>query len=82
MNIFIKYGTENIDWLALCEIFKLAPLGTREPEKLKIAAEIAIRSVPHMLNGKSLVLGGRFQIANINQPSMMQSYCLIFRIKA
>jgi predicted N-acetyltransferase YhbS len=39
MNISIKYGTENIDWLALCEIFKLAPLGTREPEKLKIAAE-------------------------------------------
>ena len=39
MSIFIKYGTENIDWLALCEIFRLAPLGTREPEKLKIAAE-------------------------------------------
>jgi predicted N-acetyltransferase YhbS len=39
MNISIKYGTENIDWLALCEIFKLAPPGTREPEKLKIAAE-------------------------------------------
>ena len=39
MNISIKYGTENIDWFALCEIFRLAPLGTREPEKLKIAAE-------------------------------------------
>jgi ribosomal protein S18 acetylase RimI-like enzyme len=39
MNIYIKYGTANIDWLALCEIFRLAPLGTREPEKLKIAAE-------------------------------------------
>jgi ribosomal protein S18 acetylase RimI-like enzyme len=39
MNISIKYGTENIDWVALCEIFRLAPLGTREPEKLKIAAE-------------------------------------------
>jgi len=39
MNISIKFGTENIDWVALCEIFRLAPLGSREPEKLKIAAE-------------------------------------------
>ena len=39
MNFSIKYGTENIDWAALCKVFRLAPLGTREPEKLKIAAE-------------------------------------------
>lgn len=39
MGISIKYGTENINWVELCEIFRLAPLGTREPEKLKIAAE-------------------------------------------
>lgn len=39
MKIFLKYGSENIDWVELCEIFRLAPLGTREPEKLKIAAE-------------------------------------------
>lgn len=39
MNITIRYGTENIDWVALCEVFRLAPLGTRQPEKLKIAAE-------------------------------------------
>lgn len=39
MNFYIKYGTENVDWAAVCEIFRLAPLGTREPEKLKIAAE-------------------------------------------
>jgi len=38
MNISLKYGTEKIDWVALCELFRLAPLGTREPEKLKIAA--------------------------------------------
>ena len=38
MDISIKYGTANIDWTALCEIFRLAPLGTREPEKLKIAS--------------------------------------------
>ena len=39
MTISIKYGTENIDWRALCEIFRLAPLSTREPGKLKIASE-------------------------------------------
>jgi hypothetical protein len=39
MNICIKYGTEHIDWMALCEIFRLAPLGARDPEKLKIASE-------------------------------------------
>ena len=39
MNISLKYGTENIDWDELCEIFRLAPLGIRELERLKIAAE-------------------------------------------
>lgn len=39
MTISIKYGTVNIDWVALCEIIRLAPLGMREPRKLKIAAE-------------------------------------------
>jgi aralkylamine N-acetyltransferase len=39
MKISIEYGTENIDWVALCEIFRLAPLGAREPEKLRKAAE-------------------------------------------
>jgi aralkylamine N-acetyltransferase len=38
MNINIKYDIENIDWVALCEIFRLAPLGTRDPAKLKTAA--------------------------------------------
>jgi GNAT superfamily N-acetyltransferase len=39
MDISIKFGTDNIDWADLCEIFRRAPLGTREPDKLKIAAE-------------------------------------------
>ena len=39
MECSIKYGTDDIDWVALCEIFRLAPLGTRDPEKLKIASE-------------------------------------------
>ena len=39
MTFTLKYGTENFDWAELCEIFRLAPLGIRDPEKLKIAAE-------------------------------------------
>lgn len=39
MEISIRYGTEKIDWTAVCDIFRRAPLGTREPEKLRIAAE-------------------------------------------
>ena len=38
MKFTIKYGIESIDWVALCEVFRLAPLGTREPEKLKLAS--------------------------------------------
>jgi len=49
MKISIEYGTENIDWVALCEIFRLAPLGTREPEKLRKAAENTLSiSVKHL----------------------------------
>lgn len=28
-----------MDWVALCDIFRCAPLGTREPEKIKTASE-------------------------------------------
>lgn len=38
MKIQIKYGIESIDWIALCELIRMAPLGIRDPEKLKIAA--------------------------------------------
>jgi ribosomal protein S18 acetylase RimI-like enzyme len=39
MNIQIRYGIDNIDWIALCELIRLSPLGTRDPERLRIAAE-------------------------------------------
>jgi len=39
MNVSIKYGTEDLNWIEVCEIFRLAPLGTRDPEKLQLAAE-------------------------------------------
>ena len=38
-NISVKCGTEHLNWIDVCEIFKLAPLGTRDPEKLQLAAE-------------------------------------------
>ena len=39
MAIIIKYGTEHINWVALCEICRLAPLGIREPRKLELASQ-------------------------------------------
>lgn len=36
MNVTIKTTTDGIDWAELAEIFRLAPLGTRQPEKLAI----------------------------------------------
>ncbi len=39
MKIKIAYGTENIDWPSLCELIRISPLGVRDPEKLKVAAE-------------------------------------------
>jgi ribosomal protein S18 acetylase RimI-like enzyme len=39
ITITIRYGTDHIDWAAVCEIIRQAPLGTRDPETLKIAAE-------------------------------------------
>lgn len=35
----LRFGTEHLDWPELCRVFELAPLGTREPEKMRRAAE-------------------------------------------
>jgi hypothetical protein len=56
MNICLKYGIENLDWLAVCEIFRLAPLGTCEPDKLKIAAENSHTVCSAYIDRKTLVL--------------------------
>jgi len=39
MPIHIRYGTEHLSWQALCELIRLAPLGERDPEKMRKAAE-------------------------------------------
>ncbi|MBU0515770.1 MAG: GNAT family N-acetyltransferase [Proteobacteria bacterium] len=35
----LKYGTENLDWRKICRIFDRAPLGHRDPDKLRRAAK-------------------------------------------
>jgi ribosomal protein S18 acetylase RimI-like enzyme len=68
MKISIKYGTESIDWLVLCEIFKLAPLGTREPDKLEMASKNSFAVCSAFVDGKMIGFGraisdGQYQSA-------------------
>ena len=39
----IKTTTRGVDWKALCAVFEAAPLGTREPDKLRRAFERSYR---------------------------------------
>jgi ribosomal protein S18 acetylase RimI-like enzyme len=39
MNISLKYDLKNVNWAEITEIFRLAPLGKRGPEKLRRACE-------------------------------------------
>jgi aralkylamine N-acetyltransferase len=43
MNLEITTTTDGIDWNELCSVFERAPLGTREPEKLRRAFERSYR---------------------------------------
>ncbi len=68
MEISIKYGSENIDWVTLCEIFRRAPLGTREPDKLKIAVENSFTVCSAFVDDKMIGFGraisdGQYQSA-------------------
>jgi aralkylamine N-acetyltransferase len=68
MNISLEYGTENIDWKALCEVFRLALLGIREPEKPKIAAENSYTVCTAFIDGRIIGFGralsdGQYQSA-------------------
>lgn len=68
MNLSIKYGTENIDWAALCEIFRLAPLGTREPYKLELASKNSFVVCSAFVDGKMIgfvraISDGQYQSA-------------------
>jgi len=68
MNLSIKYGTEDIDWVALCEIIRLAPLGTREPDKLEKASKNSFVVCSVFVDGKMIGFGraisdGQYQSA-------------------
>ena len=39
MSFQVKFGTEHLDWSELCLLFERAPLGRREPARLRRAAE-------------------------------------------
>jgi len=68
MNVSIKYGTEHLNWTDVCEIFRRAPLGTRDPEKLKLAAGNSHTVVSAFVDGKLVGFGraisdGQYQSA-------------------
>ena len=68
MSIEIKYGTKHIDWKELCEIIRLAPLGKRDPEKLKIAVHNSYTVCTAYCEGKMVGFGralsdGQYQSA-------------------
>jgi len=39
MNISFKYDLKGVNWVEVTELFRRAPLGNREPEKLRRACE-------------------------------------------
>ncbi len=39
MNIEFKFELDGIDWSEAAEVFRLAPLGTRVPDKLRRSCE-------------------------------------------
>ncbi len=39
MSYYLRFGTNHLDWPALCRVIEQAPLGRREPEKLRRAVE-------------------------------------------
>jgi len=39
MKLEIENGVESINWVELCELIRIAPLGTRDPDRLIIASK-------------------------------------------
>jgi len=37
--VVLKFGTDGLDWTEICRLIERAPLGTRDPDKLRRAAE-------------------------------------------
>lgn len=68
MKIQIRYGIDHIDWMDLCELIRMAPLGSRNPEKLKMAAAKSFLVCSAMVDEKIIGFGralsdGQYQAA-------------------
>lgn len=58
MNVGIKLGIKHLDWPEVCRVFERAPLGEREPERLRRASEQS-SVVCSAYAGKTLIGFGR-----------------------
>lgn len=58
MNVTLERCTESVDWDALALVFERAPLGARDPEKLRRAFEKSHR-VCFAYDGQALIGAGR-----------------------
>ena len=58
MSFELKFGTDHLNWHEVCSVFQRAPLGTREPDKLRRAAENSF-IVCSAFDGDTLVGFGR-----------------------
>jgi ribosomal protein S18 acetylase RimI-like enzyme len=68
-DITVKLGTDHVDWPAVCELIRRAPLGTRDPEKLKTAAENSY-AVCTAYAGRELIGFGRALSDGVYQSSI------------
>lgn len=57
MEPSIRHGTRHIDWEELCEIFIQAPLGMRDPKKLRRASENSHTVVTAFVDGRLVGFG-------------------------
>ncbi len=58
MNLKIKLGIEHLDWLKVCKVLELAPLGKRDAKRLRSAAEKSY-AVCTAYDGEALIGFGR-----------------------
>jgi ribosomal protein S18 acetylase RimI-like enzyme len=58
MNVEIKFGTKHLNWPEVCQVFERAPLGSREPDRLRRASEQS-SVVCSAYDGQKLVGFGR-----------------------
>ena len=58
MSVRLQFDTDGVNWAEAAEVFRRAPLGTREPEKLRRACENSFM-VCFAYDGSKLVGMGR-----------------------